>query len=161
MRVSMSCCVMGLVLTLENVPKMFFRDSPALMTSGTVPSRNYWFKEILLSSATQCSVSRLATANSQYNTLQLWNSAQRSLINTLFFYPPLESTEHSYKETVGVNIWDNGTLKLFRGKCYIIVMLKFMAQVGENGTTNDTDLKYQLCVTSANLKKETPRTPGL
>lgn len=31
LRVSTSCCVMGLVLMLENVPKMFFRDCLALM----------------------------------------------------------------------------------------------------------------------------------
>lgn len=91
---------------------------------------------------------------SQYKTPKLWNAAQRSLINTLYFYPPLESTEHSYKETVGINIWDNGTLKLFMGKCYLIVILRFQAQVGEGTTTNDTDLTYQVSITSANLTNE-------
>lgn len=123
-------------------------------TSGTVPSRTYWFKEMLLSSKNFCSVSSLAATISQYKTATSWDSSQRSLINTLYFYPPLESTEHKYKESIGINIWDNGTLRLFRGKCFVIVCLEFSATVGEGNDTNDTDMHYQLCITNANLSNE-------
>lgn len=119
--------------------------SSAGNTSGTAPSRKYWFKEVLMTTApTSLSWQKADTSGSL--TYPNWDDTQRNYINNLFAYPPYEATEHSYVPGSFATVWDTGTIKLFRGKCYIIVMLKFLKY-----GANRSQLDYELAVTDADM----------
>lgn len=110
---------------------------PEPQTSGTVPGRKYWYKETLLTNY----VSNLSKLDA--------GKAKLEDVNTTYWYPPLEAAEHEHeRETMG--IWNGGTLRIFRGKCYIAVLLTFsVTKVGNTGRLN-----YRLRITSADLLTE-------
>lgn len=107
---------------------------PEPQTSGTVPGRNYWYKEVLVGNYA-CNLSKLTAERAKLED-----------VNTTYWYPPLEASEHEHeRETMG--IWNGGTLRIFRGKCYIAVLLVFsVTKVG-----NTAALNYRLKITSADL----------
>lgn len=109
---------------------------PSEITSGVIPGRNYWYKETLKTSIS-CNLSKLTTQRAALEDL-----------NTTYWYPPLEAAEHNYvRETMGV--WDGGMLRIFRGKCYIAILLTFGIRKDGNNS-----LYYRIRITNADLASE-------
>lgn len=123
-------------------------EATGTSTSGTTPGRKYWYIETLRTTVLS-SVSDLSGQHSLYNSMGSWSDVHKNVINTRYLYLPLDVTKHD-EDLNGISMWDRGALRLFRGKCYIIVLLQFF-----NTAVQVASLKYQLAITNADVDHDT------